>query len=420
MYNTRWPLVVFLFIWFFLIYSEIPFTIGAGKFIPSLGLVILLPIGWYAVYKNLTLNNLLFIIAGLAIAVFTLLVKFNVLLLQASVVKLAQLVYSLFICVVTFSFCKEAGSVILKKSCTAFLLFLSLGTLLERLGVISALTLKYRGLYANTDYGAEIDTGREVLVAGFVRPYMFTSEPSFVGLGFFVFSVGMVWLSDKKWIDWLCLIGVFIMLQLLGSPTVLFAVFVWAAIYSVKYQVPLKNISLIGAGVGVVFFAAYQFGLLGAVSEIIVKRIAQEIVDESSSIYYRIVVPYAKTLPAVMQNYPLWGVGFGNYGYINLLFGYPLNYYEQDSVSILGANGFATLVCYYGILGTILLFLNIFYLQYSNQIKYAGITVLFVICLAQISGGISTPRFWGYIGLFIACTQVFTTSQVSKVASNNA
>jgi hypothetical protein len=422
LFQSAFFTVPFLFVWFFLLYTEIPLSLGGSKFIPSVGFFILMPFVLPTIFAHIKLHHLLFIVVTTLLAIITLAVKFDARLISSSIIKILQLIYSLCIFVTTYLLLVNLPFVVVKQAIGGFLLFIIIGTILERLDITASLSQAFRTLYSDTLYGAEIDSQREINVAGFVRPYVFTSEPSFVGLGFFVFSSAYFFLVRNIITDLLILFSIFLMLVLLGSPTVAFGLLLLLPSLLLKTNLsPKKLTALIGTLI-VVLGIFFSVGAAGNVFTTIAERITEELFDEASSIYVRVIVPYGITLPQVFSEYPLWGVGFGNYGYINLLFGYPFDYLEQDSVFIQGANGFVTLIVYFGIIGTSFLFSLLVAFTRYNKIKYPVLCILYIVIMSQILGGISTPRYWGFIAVFFAAVTWFGRNklQTNKVINEGA
>jgi ABC-type multidrug transport system fused ATPase/permease subunit len=391
-----------LFLWFFILYTEIPLVIAPGKFIPSVGFIFLIPLFWPILKKSFFTRHLLFVLLGMLIALTTVAFQLNFSLVGSSVIKLLQYGYSLLLCMFTYVMLTSIEFSEVKKALQFFLVFIVLGTVLERIGIIAPLTNAFRTLYAGTSYGGEIDAEREVLIAGFVRPYVFTSEPSLVGLGFFVFAVAHSMLARTKTAVVAIMFLVFVMFQLLGSPTVVLTLLVLLSIYLYKYGFSVKVGLYFTGFVGAVSLITLLIPPVSATVKLLLDRVFMELLDDRSSIYARLFVPYVIMLPKVLSSYPLFGVGLGNYGYINVLFGYSYHYLEEDSIFFLGANGFATNIAYFGIVGTILMFFNFQLFHKLSGLKALGITILFFILIGQMSAAMATPRFWGYIGICLA------------------
>jgi hypothetical protein len=311
--------------------------------------------------------------------------------------------------VFTYLILTTADKTVVKNVLIAFLFFFIISCSLERLGIIRDLTDFYRIVYGGTSGGGEINLEREFELAGFLRPYLFTAEPSLVGLGFFVFITCLCWLSKRLWIDSLLLLSVFIMIFLLGSPTLFLAFIMLPMIMLLKHKLSFKKSAFFVGFFLTVIALLYFIPQVRYVFAQLIERISTEIVSESSSMYARIFIPYLITVPKVLSVYPLFGVGVGNFGAINLLFGYNYNYFAEDSLFIHGANGFASSLVYWGILGLCLLYSLILYFHKSNKISFYLSTLVFLFLIGQMFGAVTTPRLWGYIGLYMAVLKISKT-----------
>jgi hypothetical protein len=196
------------------------------------------------------------------------------------------------------------------------------------------------------------------------------------------------------------------MLSLLGSPTVLLTIFPVGIFMLVKYKISGRKILVILLLLAVPTLILLRVPLVFEAAERVILRIATETMVENSSMYGRVYVPYFVTLPKVLPVYPLFGVGLGNFGYVNMLFGYNADYYELDSLFIHGSNGFVTMIVYLGIAGTLLVYALIRWFHKSLSIPYWWMTVFFMVVSGQITGSVSTPRFWAFTGIAIACLQL--------------
>jgi len=399
-----WYSMGLLFLWLFSIYSEIPLTLSSGKYIPSITLLMLLPLVWPYIKDQFLLKHLTYIllITGIALlSVVTHLAGNDVL---SIIIRLLQFGYSIFFSVVTFLFVKCLPIKIVKDIIGFFCVLIVVGCFLERIGILSSVTHAYRAVYGGTNYGGEINAEREILIAGFSRPFFFTSEPSTVGLGFFGFASAFTFLNRKFHLDIIIFILTIAEIMLLGSPTVLLTIVMWVVIVTVKYKInPLK----VALGVAVFCFAILtllntKFGdsLLGSLAS----RFSEEILMEGSSMYARIYVPYFVTFPKIISTYPFFGVGFGNNGMLNQIFGFNAAYEGTDLEFYRGANAFVGYVSYMGIVGTVMIIATFLWFHRTNKIPYFLVTILFWFLMCQMMGTYATPKIWCFFSLFMAAS----------------
>jgi hypothetical protein len=399
-------LTVFLFVWLFIIYSELPLPVAPGISLPCMYLLFMIPFVWPVLMKSVRMSHIYLVVGLLLIGALSIITKWDLTLLGNSVFKWLQFAFSAIVCVVSAAVFMHAGKDVAGRLLGFFLIFIVVGCLFERLGLIRPLTEAFRVVYSETKGGGEIDADRELELAGFARPYFFTAEPSLVGLGYFSIACCFSFLNRRLLYDILLLIGVVLMLSLLGSPTVLLTIFPVGIFMLVKYRISGRKILAILLLIIIPTVILLRFPPVFEAAERVITRVATETMVENSSMYGRVYVPYFITLPKVLPVYPLFGVGLGNFGYVNLLFGYNADYYELDSLFIHGSNGFVTMIVYLGIAGTLLVYLLIRWFHKSLSIPYWWMTVFFMVVSGQITGSVSTPRFWAFTGIAIACLQV--------------
>lgn len=413
-----WYQYACLFVWVFNIYSEIPFILPGNKSLPAFLLLFFLPFIWPLIKSQVRAKHLLFPIGLTVIALYSVLAKGNLVFLTGSAFKLMQYFYSLCLCMCTYLLVTNVEAVRLRRFLFWFSIAIVVGCYFERIGVLSGITNAYRAIYRGTNYGGEIDIDREVFISGFVRPYFFTSEPSLVGLGFFGTSTAWAMLNTKPKLDVGMILCGFVLLFILGSPAVFLSPLLIVMIAIVKYKLRVLKIGVAMVALISVVIAGYQLEILNTWLEPFLFRFSAELMQEGTSMYARIYVPYLITLPKILQTYTWWGVGYGNHGLINEIFGYSYQLDEDEILFIRGSNAFVNFFTYMGLLGSILTFRMIYWFGKKHQIKGMFLVFCFLFFAGQIIGTFATPRFWCFVMLFCGC--VFWVSQSSLAAVTDA
>lgn len=392
-----------LIIWLFIIYSELPLPIGRGVSLPCIFLLLLIPIYYPILLKKINLTHIILFLSIIGIGVLSIVSKADIELLKNSILKILQFAYSILIFIITLIIFSHAGKNLTSKLIGTFIVAILIGTLLERLGILRPLTEAFRIVYAETKGGSEISSDREYELAGFARPYFFTAEPSLVGLGYFSLISCYSFINRDIKYDILLIISIVPMLALLGSPTVLLSLIPILIFLPIKYNINLlKSIQIISIVV-ISIVLLTQINIVYDIYSRVTSRLTTEIFEERSSMYGRIFVPFFITLPKILPMHPVFGIGLGNYGFINEAFGYRADYDEFDTLFFHGSNGFVTMLIYLGIFGTLLLYILIRWFQKQNSIPFWIMTIIFFITSGQITGSVSTPRFWAFTGLAMAC-----------------
>lgn len=394
--------VVFVSLLFFFVYSEIPLPISSDKLIPGFLLLPMVVLMWPTLSLQLKVKHLYFALGIAGIAAVSNLP--NVAQLAPAVIafRVLQFFYSLVIalCVIIYAASLEAKT--LRNICLFFTLGIVIGCFLERIGILSPITVAFQQVYGNTDYFGEIDQVRDINVSGFVRPVLFTSEPSLVGFGYFCFSSCFIILNKSLKLDFLIFICSLLAFILLGSPTVLLALIYQIIIVIFKQRIGLFWIGILIATLLLIGLLLYYSSITTDLFNLIASRFGEEMFNEGSSMYARIYVPYFKVLPTVISRKPFLGVGYGNHNLIHGLLGYRGELEEMEAQYIRGANAFVNFISYLGVLGTIGVLYLIIKLCKNLNVKQIGAVLLFWFFQNQMIGTYATPRTWCYLGLIIA------------------
>lgn len=153
LYQKQWFNGLLLFLWCFSIYSDIPLALGTGKYIPSITLIILLPLIWHFVKKQFLFKHLLFIFLVTCIALFSVIFQLSSTDLLPVIIRVLQFSYSIFLSVITFLFVIGLPAKLVKQVAGIFCIMIVVGCALERVGLLSPVTKAYRIVYAGTNYG---------------------------------------------------------------------------------------------------------------------------------------------------------------------------------------------------------------------------------------------------------------------------
>lgn len=402
---------VFLFFLFFVVYSELPLPIGGGRIIPGFLLVPFLIMIWPFIRNDIRLKHLYFIAGVGLVAILSCLFHFSAAEPASLVFRLLQFFYSLVTGVLIALFLVKMPVDVFRKVCFFFVMFIVVGCLLERAGIIGPIVNAFHNLYANTDYFAEVDEFRDLSVTGFVRPRFFTSEPSMVGFGYFAFASGFVILSNSIRLDMVVFFATLLLLVIVGSPTVILTVLFLFFLVIKKLKIPVKYVLIVTAALAVFIFFVSQLPVVNDIVSTLIFRFSDELFEEGTSVYARIYVPYFKTLPVMVQKAPLFGVGYGNHSVLNSYLGYKGELDEFEAQFIRGANAFVNYINYLGVLGTFLVLLCI--RQFTRLFNRGAwvLVIVFWFFQNQMVGTFATPRSWAYLFIIIAA---FGLAEIQK------
>jgi len=251
-----------VFSWLFIIYSELPLAFGEGVSLPCFYLIFFLPILWPIIQGSLKKNHLYFLISLLGVASFSIISKGDIELVLGSVFKLLQFSFSLTICLLSFALFIGIGREQSFSILGIFIIFIVVGCLLERMGLIRPITEAFRVVYSQTKGGGEISSDREIELAGFARPYFFTAEPSLVGLGFFSIASCISFINRQLIVDIFLLLAVPIVLVLLGSPTVILTLIPMSIFMFVKYKISVLKLAYIFGAIALLLGLLWQLPIM--------------------------------------------------------------------------------------------------------------------------------------------------------------
>lgn len=286
-------------------------------------------------------------------------------------------------------------------------LLLLVGTVLEVSGFLGGLSDSFREVvYRQGGYGIYTNEERDLALAGFNRPKFFTSEPSLLAIGFFVFSISWLLLAScmRSWL--LFMIATMFMFYLTASPVLLVSVLTSLCIMFLRSKrgrnILSRNMVIV---LGAIIVLVASFLILGSLFEQINQRFISAGLGvhtyEISSENLRMVFPYLTAMD-VLGSSPFFGVGISGKEVIGSFSTLPIA--PGDAF---GNNNLAALFIYMGFFGAFL-FVMTFYRYLGRFLPpfYLLILVILVLSLTQMGGGFESPRFWGYVFIFIGALRV--------------
>jgi len=245
-------------------------------------------------------------------------------------------------------------------------------------------------------YDSEVRDLREY---GFVRPKLFTQEPSHVAKAFVVFGAGWYVLAQRRRLAVL-LTCTFLFALFLGSPIVLLVLpLAWF----------LDRIASGRSVHGVVVASLPLLGVIAfATAQLFSTRLARILRGEDSSFFIRYQGPYEVALQSIEQ-YPIFGVGIGAkealWEQIRDAYSpfYPWDlgssWLYSNYLTILG-NAFANSFAFFGIVGA-----AIFYFLIARWLDRLGITALVslpvIFLFFQLDGALEGLRMWASIAIVL-------------------
>jgi hypothetical protein len=414
---TKFHVVAFIYL-LIAIYLEVPLFFSEKFYVPGFLTVFFIPIlillNWKIIYKRDALFIFKIVIVLLLTALFSPEIgflghKFSG-VMQTSVAILAGILLV-----------KEMGRLdpdTVRKIFYWFSLILLCGTFLEVIDVLRGVSDSFREVvYGQGGYGVYSNEERDQVLAGFIRPKFFTSEPSLLAIGFFAFSTSWLLLAHclRNWLHFLVATG--LMLYLTASPILLISIL---NSFCMMYFYKKAGRRLLGRYIVILLGVLLVLGLILIFSSGLFEQLIERIIAavdgvktyQISSENLRMVFPYI-TAVDVLGSSPFFGVGISGKEVIGAFSSLPI-----DPGHALGNNNLAALFIYLGLLGGGL-FLISFYQYLSSFLTSFHLIMLgiSVIGLSQMMGAFESPRFWGYVFIFIGVLSV--KSRIYRLESMN-
>lgn len=385
------------------VYVEVPLYLDSSLFVPSFfTLLVLVPILTLMYHRRIYKHEAAFLGQVVLILLLTALLSPGFIYLNEKLVGMLQTVLSIAAGILLLKLLgdlpKRWVANILAVLCAALLF----GAALEVLGVLREASDSFRDTaFGQMESGIYASDQRDQEITGFVRPKLFTTEPSLLAIGFLVFvNSWLVLTYDKKRLAAAGL-GTAMMLLLTGSPVLLLSL---AASLTITLFKEPRFISVAFVGmlvcIGGLGFALLQPEITSNVTTRVVESTENVGTLKTTSENRRVVFPYV-TLVDVLQRSPLFGVGISGKELVERYASLPI-----DPRYALGNNVLAMFVIYTGLAGALLFGSSIYSFWRRAGVRNIALLVVLILALSQTMGGFETPRFWGYAFLFTGAVKM--------------
>lgn len=396
--NRRLYAAVFIFL-LFTFYTETPLFLSPTLSIPGFMTVLASPFVAILCWKSVKRSDLRFIgqAAGILLlsAVFSPGSEHIWQKLQGGVL---QTTFSLVMGVLLVKTMDHLEPETVSRILAAIVAVLVVGTALELLGILSDPSDRFRqAFFSQSDYGVYEAESRDTDLAGFTRPKFFTSEPSLLAIGFFVFANSRLLLSCSYRHFLVTSLLTCAMIVMTASPVLLISVPVSVAILLSH----TKSIRMAVAAIVVIAIITALFSVTDTAG-LLLRRFDESLDNavelDLTSENLRIVFPFLTTLD-VLGASPLFGVGISGKDVIPHFSRLSFNY------SLIN-NNLAGLFIFLG-LGGATLFIYVFrrYLK-KLGISNRGLLLIIFLGFSQMMGAFQSPRVWGYAFLFIGVARL--------------
>ena len=379
------------------VYVEVPLYLNESLLVPSFfTLLVLVPILFLMYHRRIYKHEAAFLGQVVLVLSLTALLSPGLIYLDQKFVGMIQTAVSIAAGILLLKLLSDLPKRWVANILAVLCALLLFGAALEVVGVLREASDSFRQLaFSHVESGLYASDQRDRDITGFVRPKLFTTEPSLLAIGFLVFvNSWLVLTYDKKRLAAASL-GTGLMLVMTGSPVLLLSLV--ASLTIALFKEP-KFVSVAVVGM-LVFIGGFGFALL---QPEIASNITTRVVESSENVgslkttseNRRVVFPYV-TLVDVLKRSPLFGVGVSGKELVERYSSLPI-----DPKYALGNNVLAMFVIYTGLGGALLFGGSIFGYWRRARVGNIALLVVLILALSQTMGGFETPRFWGYVFLF--------------------
>lgn len=285
-----------------------------------------------------------------------------------------------------------------RKTLFAWLIFIVIGVILESVYLPfrelsdSFRSIAYAGRFI---YDADV---RDLRDYGFVRPKLFTQEPSHVAKAFLVCGTGWYVLSSSRKRLSIILVLTLLLTLFLGSPLVLMLLPLAWFIDRIASGHSVSNV--VAAGIPVLGM------LMIFLTQFFSSRLALILSGHDNSFFARFLGPYEVAIRSLEEN-PVFGIGIGAKESLReLIFAVYSPYYDArwlgENYLLILSNAFANSLTYFGIAGAALFYFLI--VQWAKSFDITPLVSLPVVLLFfQLDGALEGLRMWGSIAVVLGC-----------------
>jgi hypothetical protein len=380
-------------------YLYLPLLSGGRLLVPSWTTVALLPLLFLTVRRDLSIADLLFLPKIAFVLLLSMAFSPGYIYLTEKFFSLVQFCLALSAAVLTVRLMLQMRHEVLERALLVVWCLLLVGAILEITGLTQELSDAFRAWAFGGTYTLYDSDERDISFVGWVRPKVFSTEPSAV-TKMFIAAVNS-WLlvrvtGTKAAVAAGVTGGMFV---IMGSPmfavsaAMTMAILVWNRRASVRARVATVLATLV---VSVLFVSFLGDSALSTLEERI-DRIGTSAPGgqlQLRSENLRAVVPWI-TFANTWSRWPLFGVGVGGKEVIleNSVFS------DTNASYAMGANAAAEIGTYLGLIGGAwFIWLLLSEVSHTGA-RRLGLMLAMMFLFSLLMGGVDSFRYWGHIAL---------------------
>jgi hypothetical protein len=380
-------------------YLSVPLVSGGRLLVPSFPTVALIPLLVLAARRNISVGDFVFMFNVGVLLVASIALSPGHIYANEKILGLIQCFMAIAVALLVVRLMQQMRFEVLERTLCVIWLLVVIGSILEVVGILTAPSDAFRQWAYSGTYTLYDAVSRDINMVGWLRPKVFSVEPSHV-TKFFVAAINSWLLVRVTWNKvWVTLMATLLMLMIMGSPMLLisasitFAVVLWNRNTRIGTKVGMLATALVVA----VLFGTYYDGSRYSVIADRVLTIGDSTVsdaDDLGSEEKRVVYPYV-ALMDTWSRWPFFGVGIGGKEVVfeNSEFSF------RDPESALGNNVLAEMGIYLGMVGALWFIFVLAHGAARTGVERLGLLAVMIVLFSQLMGGVISFRYWGYIAL---------------------
>lgn len=381
-------------------YAHVPLVSGGRLLVPSFPTVALTPLLFFVVFKDITFADVVFVLKVAFVLLLSIALSPGYAHVEQKFLAMAQFLLAVGVAVLIVRLMLQLPVKSLERGLFVLMCLIVVGSVLEVLGVIRASSDAFRAWAYEDLYGIYDADLRDVNLVGWLRPKLFSEEPSHV-TKFFIATANAWLLVRVTWRKAVVVAGAtVVMLVIMGSPMLLVSALITLSIVALNQRqrlssrvVTLAVVLLVGACIG-----AYIAGSTFSTAVTRVTNVASKAEDAGSGgesgDERRMVLPYLVLADTIIRS-PLFGAGVGGKEVIAEVRDVSAN----SSTMVIGNNALAAIGIFLGLIGGALFIYFVFKHMRQMGVQRIGLLAVILALFSQLMGGIDSFRYWGFVAL---------------------
>lgn len=380
-------------------YLTIPLVSGGRLLVPSVSTVALMPLLFLIVYRDLTTADKVFIPKVTFVLLLSIVLSPGHAYLTEKLLSVVQCCLALSVTVMTVRLMLQMRREVLERALQVLWGLLLAGSVLEVTGLTRELSDAFRVWAYEGTYTLYDGDARDINFVGWVRPKVFSIEPSVVTKMFVALINSWLLVRVTGMKAAIVAIATGAMFVIMGSPmlvvsaAITLTILVWNRQTSIRTRVVTVLATLLVSVLFMSFFGETAMSTL----DVRLQRIGSIQADgqlEQRSENLRAVVPWL-TLVNTWSRWPIFGVGFGGKEVV----------LEESRLSdtnyrfAMGANAAAEVWTYLGLLGGAWFIWLLLREASQTGVRLPAMMLAVVFLFSMLMGGLDSFRYWGHITL---------------------